>query len=177
MLALRRGRHPVLHQTFLDANLGGRTLLLRRRFRIFQLCVSQSKTASVMTAAASQHRDGIGGRLHHIYHSTAALSDWWVMVILLHQVCMQRNNEYLRTFVAWIFIMYHSVRSCNDRFCIHVNSQTTLTFPDRWVCIPMTYSRAYIVIRIRFTGGVSSRRCSGHSARLAGRYRSVATSL
>ena len=52
---------------------------------------------SIKAAAAWQRRDSIGGWLHHLRRSLAVRSDAWVMVMLLHLDCIQRNKWSRRT--------------------------------------------------------------------------------
>ena len=55
---------------------------------------------SIKAAAARQGRDSIAWWLHHLRRSIAVRSDAWVMVMLLHLDCIQRNEWSRRTFVA-----------------------------------------------------------------------------
>ena len=60
-----------------------------------------------VAAAAWQRGDSVGGWLHH-RRSVAVRSDAWVMVMLLHLDCVQRNEWSRRTFRSLIFyIMCH----------------------------------------------------------------------
>ena len=57
------------------------------------------------------------------------------MVMLLHLDCVQRNEWSHRAFRILIFyIVYHFVRHYKDKFGIHVNTQTVVTFPDIGTC-------------------------------------------
>ena len=54
----------------------------------------------IQAAASLQRRDNIGGWLHRLRRSVAVRSDAWVVVMLLHLECVQRNEWSCRTFVA-----------------------------------------------------------------------------
>ena len=91
-------------------------------------------------------RDSIGGWLHH-RRCVAVRSDAWVMVMLLHLGCIQRN-EWSPNFRSLIFyIMYHFVRNYKERFGIHVNTQTVVTFFDIGTCttcLRMHHATCYV---------------------------------
>ena len=112
--------HPCFRKTVYMQNL----VRAYCRSSFFQSCVSQStmvkkrhdsssmtasgQSTSGMTATAWKRRDGIGWRLKYIYRSTAVSPDGWVIVImLLHQICMQLNDHCRRAFVACIFCSLH----------------------------------------------------------------------
>ena len=143
---------------FFNANLVGANFLIRtwQIIQLFQLCVSQSTRANKRNDSSSVTASGRyrrGGASYLPQYSSIVCG--WVMAILLHQVCMQRNDQSRRTFVKvsqlGFLSCYHSVLNHKERFCIHVNDQTIVTFPGRLVCIRITYSCAYNIIRVRFT--------------------------
>ena len=97
------------------------------------------------------------------------------MVILLRHVCIQRNDQSRRTFVAWIFIMYHSVRNDREWVRIHVNNQTIVAFSGQigvytydvftWVYynlhvrLTLRGQLTTLLGPLRPTGGTVSERC------------------
>ena len=77
-------------------------------------------------AAASQRRDSIGGWLRHLLRCVAVRSDAWVMVVL-HLDCIKRIvSPNFRSLV--FYIICNVDRHYKDRFGIHVNTQTVVTF-------------------------------------------------
>ena len=92
------------------------------------------------TSSTLQRRDSFGGWLHHLHRSAAVRSDAWVMVqvsrnrlALLYSTKRMVSPNFLRSLIFYI-MMYHIVRSYKERFGIHVNIQTVVTFLDIGTC-------------------------------------------
>ena len=94
-------------------------------------------------AAALQHRDSIGGWLHHLRRCVAVRSDAWVMVMLLHLSGLYSTKRMVSpNFRSLIFyIMHHLARNYKEMFGIYVNTQTVVTFLDIGKCT--TFLRMY----------------------------------
>ena len=83
-----------------------------------------------------QQRDSVGtvpegGCIISAVRCAAVRSDSWVMVMLVYSTKRMISPNF-RSLI--FYIMYHFVRNYKDRFDIHVNTQTVLTFLDVGTC-------------------------------------------
>ena len=99
----RKGFRAYSRCGIIDRWIWSRRILYRYFFPNQPQPTLELYESSIKAAAVWQRRDSIRGWLHHLRRSVAVRSDAWIMVMLPHLDCIQRNEFSRRAFVARYF--------------------------------------------------------------------------